>query len=118
MGGSNPIDNPIPPYTVVSNGKSTSCDYIGGRSTVYEYPTAAATAAGTYHCDNAVYEETTVIMNIILELDVTVDEVLSSYSTVTKSLDIAPTHTPAQPPAPVMPSLIPAALGNLTASPN
>lgn len=67
---------------------------------------------------NAVYEETTVIMNIILELDVTVDEALSSYSTVTKSLDIAPTHTPAQPPAPVMPSLIPAALGNLTASPN
>ena len=90
-----------PPTTATSSswvktvgGSVTSCDYSGSQTTVYVWPTGSASQDITV----VVYENTTVISVVIIDLDVVVIDGQTSTITVTKTDQ--PTYTPPPPPPP------------------
>jgi plastocyanin len=83
----------VAPYVTTANGMVTSCDYHGGSSTVYVYPTGS----GNYDATQAVYNENGIVVQInIITINITINNGQTSTVTITKTDN--PTSTPTPPP--------------------
>jgi hypothetical protein len=93
-GGSNTyVPSNRPPYVTTAGGSVTSVDYSGSQTSVWVYPTGSA----SHDCTVAIYEQTTVINVIIVNIYVSI--VNGTTTTITSTVSGAhPTWTPPPPP--------------------
>jgi len=93
-GGTNTFtpSNP-PPYVTTNGGSVTSVDYSGSQTSVWVYPTGSS----SHDCTVAIYEKTTIINVIVVNINVSTFNNVAT--TVTSTVSGAhPTWTPPPPP--------------------
>jgi plastocyanin len=94
-GNNNQITTTVnqPPYIVTNGPSITSVEYDGTKTSVWVYPTGST----SHDCIVAVYEETTIITVIVVNIDITITNNQPTTATSTVH-DQQPTSTPGLPP--------------------